>query len=153
MSSHRSEIVRIMAGTDARLFLCLSWITMSHYAMKVFSGLGWQTGNTTRVIPIITTLHAFIGCWGGGSGLSILATAAEALCEMLQVFYLEKKIKKIIDPSQWVTKREIWSVCPHRTRGKNVIRFGAAALFLVWEYCVILSFSVRTNIVDAGQGV
>lgn len=87
MSSHMSGIVRITAGTDARLFV-------SHYAMKVFSSLGWQTGNTTRVIPIIVTVHGFIGCWGGGSGLSIMATAAEALCVMLPVFCLEKKIKK-----------------------------------------------------------
>lgn len=83
-----------MAGADARRFLRLSQVTMSHYTIKVFSSLGWQTGNATRVILIIMAVHGFICGWGGGSGLSIAATAAEALCEMLPVLYLEKKIKK-----------------------------------------------------------
>lgn len=44
----------------------------------------------------------------------------------------ERKEKKIVNPSRCVTMREMWAVCPsHSTRGKNVIRLGAAFLVTI----------------------
>lgn len=86
-------IIPLKAVTDYTTF-CLSQFTISDYAMKVFSCLDQQTGNTSRVIhwsyavdmtssavmrPCVSSL--VIG--EAGPRVSILATAAEALFMML----------------------------------------------------------------------
>lgn len=60
---------------------------------------------------------------------------------------------KMVDSSPCVTKREIWAVCPsHRTRGKDVRRFGAAVL-LIERRCVLLLVGIKKHFADVGQGV
>lgn len=70
--------------------------------------------------------HRIIGCHGGGS------MSVNHGYMMLAVFCSEKKEKKPLRPSLCITKRKLGAVCPsQRTRGNKVIRFGAAAFFLV----------------------
>lgn len=84
---------------------------------KTFSALGWQTCNTTRVIPIS---HRML------SSRHHLQTSRP--CEVSSL--LLRKKKKVVDPPVCVRRREIWVNCPsHGIRGTDVIGFGAAGEF------------------------
>lgn len=78
-------------------------------------------------------MHEFIGRRGGESrGVNHGYGSRSAVVFDSSTLLLGREDKKKgPDASLCVTKRKIWAVSPsHRTRGHNVVRFGAALLVL-----------------------
>lgn len=77
---------------------------------------------TTSSVVIVTVCEFSVRLGGGSRSINHGYSGRSALCDATSRLWIS---------SLCVTKREIRTICPsHRTRGKNVKRFGAAVNFL-----------------------
>lgn len=124
-TSCKADLVK--AGTDYTTFFYYVWrVTVSDSAMKVFSCVGRETGNTESDLCVIcghavcTWVHGSPGSWS--SSVNHGSSSRSTVCEASN-FLLWKEEIKIVDPCLCVTKRELRAVCPsQRTKSCKEIQ-------------------------------
>lgn len=121
-TSCKADLVK--AGTDYTTFFLRLWrVTVSDSAMKVFSCVGPQIGNTEPDLwffdvicghAVCTWVHGSPGSWS--SSVNHGSSSRSTVCEASN-FLLWKEEIKIVDPCLCVTNKELRAVCPsHRTK-------------------------------------